>query len=415
MKPQHTTRVVAITLIYFTSFVALKAAEQPRPSLLQPPPRIQPAWQLSGNAGTVAGRNFIGTTDNQPLEVKVNAQRVFRWDPHTNSPSILGGFAGNQLLPGLAGATISGGGGTYIDYDDSPPDVYSAPQIISADFGTIGGGLGNSVRSYASTVAGGLFNAISAGSDFSAIGGGNGQYVGTNSLYSTIGGGEGNSIGANTAFSTVAGGIANDVEGAFAFVGGGGGNAVQATAPGSVIGGGSGNTTAAPYSTISGGIDATTISYGQWAHSSGRFQVGFVAGGAQTSLYVVRRHTFNATPTELLLDGGSIIGEGGYRINLPNGAHWCFEAMIVGSNAEGHTAGFQIKGLIKNVAGVTTLVGTPSVISMGADTAAQNWTVAVEADDAQDALVFKVAGSPSLTAWVGSVRTSELNLLLISP
>jgi len=30
------------------------------------------AWQLTGDAGTTAGVNFLGTTDNQPLELKVN-------------------------------------------------------------------------------------------------------------------------------------------------------------------------------------------------------------------------------------------------------------------------------------------------------------------------------------------------------
>lgn len=33
-------------------------------------------WGLEGNAGTVADTNFIGTTDNIPLEFKVNGQRV---------------------------------------------------------------------------------------------------------------------------------------------------------------------------------------------------------------------------------------------------------------------------------------------------------------------------------------------------
>ena len=30
------------------------------------------AWSLDGNAGTVIGTNFIGTTDNKPLKFRVN-------------------------------------------------------------------------------------------------------------------------------------------------------------------------------------------------------------------------------------------------------------------------------------------------------------------------------------------------------
>src|SRR5947207_2812782 len=35
-------------------------------------------WSLTGNSGTTAGTNFLGTTDNQPLELKVNGLRAFR-------------------------------------------------------------------------------------------------------------------------------------------------------------------------------------------------------------------------------------------------------------------------------------------------------------------------------------------------
>src|SRR5262249_27154190 len=37
-------------------------------------------WKLGGNAGTIAGPNFLGTTDNQALELKVNNQRALRLD-----------------------------------------------------------------------------------------------------------------------------------------------------------------------------------------------------------------------------------------------------------------------------------------------------------------------------------------------
>lgn len=39
------------------------------------------SWSLTGNAGTAAGTNFLGTTDNQALEVKVNNARALRLEP----------------------------------------------------------------------------------------------------------------------------------------------------------------------------------------------------------------------------------------------------------------------------------------------------------------------------------------------
>lgn len=38
-------------------------------------------WQFSGNAGTTSGVNFLGTTDNQALELKVNGIRALRLQP----------------------------------------------------------------------------------------------------------------------------------------------------------------------------------------------------------------------------------------------------------------------------------------------------------------------------------------------
>ena len=51
-----------------------------------------PAWGLTGNSGTAAGASFLGTTDNQALELKVNAQRALRLEPTTNgAPNLLVG------------------------------------------------------------------------------------------------------------------------------------------------------------------------------------------------------------------------------------------------------------------------------------------------------------------------------------
>ena len=71
-------------------------------------------WTASGNAGTAPGSHFLGTTDNQPLELKVNNQRGFRMEYATNASyqtvNLLGGYSGNSIGSGTVGATIGGGG-----------------------------------------------------------------------------------------------------------------------------------------------------------------------------------------------------------------------------------------------------------------------------------------------------------------
>ncbi|MBK6984780.1 MAG: hypothetical protein IPH32_08485 [Bacteroidetes bacterium] len=52
------------------------------------------AWSLNGNAGTVNGTNFIGTTDNVALNFKVNNQKAGRID--ANSDVFLGYQAGSN-------------------------------------------------------------------------------------------------------------------------------------------------------------------------------------------------------------------------------------------------------------------------------------------------------------------------------
>ena len=53
------------------------------------------AWQIGGNAGTTAGNQFVGTTDNQPLELRVNGQQALRLVPTAGSPNVIGGFGEN--------------------------------------------------------------------------------------------------------------------------------------------------------------------------------------------------------------------------------------------------------------------------------------------------------------------------------
>ena len=119
-------------------------------------------WQLGGNAGTTAGSNFLGTTDDQPLELKVNGQRAYRFEPTAGAPNVIGGPLKTRLHWGPIGVTISGG--------------YSnlAGMELPVNFVTLGGGASNTIyeASDFSTISGGVQNTLSTDSAFATISGG---------------------------------------------------------------------------------------------------------------------------------------------------------------------------------------------------------------------------------------------------
>lgn len=263
------------------------------------------AWLLSGNSGTTPGVNFLGTIDSTPMELRVANQRAWRLEPGVNSPNIIAGYSFNAAGSGVSGATISGGG-----YD-------LAINQVTADYGVVGGGRGNTASGYAAVVDGGEGNIAS--SSYATVGGGSantttGDYAsllgGQNNLvygaYGMIGGGSGNSVtgtfatvpggavnSASGNYTSIGGGYYNQVEAAYGtiagggpsdignpttsnnrvfddygVIGGGGGNvagsddADPTSAQFASVGGGSGNTAGGSYSTVSGGSGNSATGYG---------------------------------------------------------------------------------------------------------------------------------------------------------
>ncbi len=150
-------------------------------------------WSRLGNAGTTAGVNFLGTTDNRPLELRANNQRGLQLEYGSapffgSSVNVLGGAPNNVVGGDVIGATVFGG---------SAPDFGNS---VLAHFGTVGGGYRNQVSANVGTVGGGQGN----------VAGG---------VHSTVGGGFQNQAGNFDA--TVAGGGENHATGGGASVGGG--------------------------------------------------------------------------------------------------------------------------------------------------------------------------------------------------
>jgi hypothetical protein len=229
-------------------------------------------WSLTGNAGTVDGTNFVGTTDNVPFALRANNTVAFRIMPNSTSPNIIGGYSGNTVNAGVVGGTIGGGGASGFT------------NRVTDDYGTVGGGYNNRAgdgdasasNTPFTTIGGGIGNI--AGNTYATIGGGNGNIA---DYVATVGGGVGNS--ASGFYATIGGGTSNIASGQSATVGGGnsnnasgwvstigGGDFNNASAYLSLIAGGEMNTASDQYATIGGGF-GNTASNGSFATVSGGY------------------------------------------------------------------------------------------------------------------------------------------------
>jgi len=143
-------------------------------------------WKVGGNAGTSG--DFIGTTDEQPFDIRVNNVRAMRYRLGTdadglydNAPNVIGGSSVNSASTTVVGATIGGGGS--IDFIS-----ISHPNKVTANFGTVGGGRDNTSSGELATVGGGHAN--SASGSYSTVSGGDDNTA--SGYQSTVPGGSGN-------------------------------------------------------------------------------------------------------------------------------------------------------------------------------------------------------------------------------
>jgi hypothetical protein len=234
-------------------------------------------WQLNGN--DVGPSNFIGSANNQAVDIKVNGKRALRLQPTaSDAPNIIGGSPNNFVRSDVVGATISGGGTSNYLGDTSRTNA------ISSDFATIAGGFGNRIGTNSpaiamgggdrnnvgnsadgATIAGGVINSISDNSYAATIGGGNLNSIGVDSPAAIIAGGTLNQISVNAHHSVISGGDGNkiDANGRWNIIAGGYNNIIGTNAQNSVIGGGLFNTIApgAHAATIPGGTGNTATNY----------------------------------------------------------------------------------------------------------------------------------------------------------
>jgi len=267
------------------------------------------SWLLTGNTNTDPTSNFLGTTDDQALELRVRNQRGLRLEPikqavgpfggHEMYVNVICGAPSNSVTDGAKGVTISGGG-----YDDYTGFAYMNLvhyfNRVTDDFCTIGGGYRNvagddnksTKDAVSATVAGGEGNA--AGAIYAAVGGGKNNLA--HSFADTIGGGQANSIGPHQMYyswSTIGGGHGNEIVGATCTISGGSLNTIDVGLRMEIVGvtiaGGSGNSIigACDYSTVGGGQENKMTDRSRWCTIGGgwnnKILGGFVAtiGGGE--------------------------------------------------------------------------------------------------------------------------------------
>ncbi|MBK7145482.1 MAG: hypothetical protein IPH76_09840 [Xanthomonadales bacterium] len=174
-------------------------------------PLIGACWSSTGDSGSSAATNFLGTTDAQPLVLKTHNTRHLRIDPSSLlsgatpiTANILAGSSGNIIWGGVRGATIAGGG--VISAAD--PDFSSSDgNQVSDVYGSVGGGASNIAGNSAGSAIDAPFATVAGGSWNAAKG-----------AYAAVSGGLGsNAVGL---FSVVAGGYANCAGGDGSFVAG---------------------------------------------------------------------------------------------------------------------------------------------------------------------------------------------------
>ncbi|MBK8909759.1 MAG: hypothetical protein IPM61_00360 [Chlorobi bacterium] len=206
-----------------TAGQVLQIASIPAPTLtaatLEWAAAASSGWNLTGNAGTTAGTNFVGTTDDEPFEIHVDEagtategrRRVMRFEPNATSPNIIGGFNGNSVTAGVVGATLAGGGANGF------------LNTITDDYGVVGGGQNNRAGDNAGTTSDQRYATVGGGRDNTA-----------SNSYSTVSGGNANT--ASESYSTVSGGVTNTASENYSTVGGGANNTASGST--STVGGG---------------------------------------------------------------------------------------------------------------------------------------------------------------------------------
>lgn len=307
------------------------------------------------------------------------------------------------LIGAVPDATLTGGDKRGLRAVDWQLVRGATNQVASGTSSVIGGGTGNRVVASFAVIAGGSSNDITnTTTQYSSIGGGATNSISGTGTHATIGGGSANSMSSSGVGNTIGGGNTNSITGTASqsVISGGSQNTVSGIA--AAIVGGERNSAAGNYSVAMGFRAGTRAVTGMVAHSAQHFST---TGDAQYERYVMSRQSTSATPVTLTATQGAASASN--QPLLPTNSSMSFTGVVHGRNGTTSSAGWQISGTIKNVSGTVSLVGTPTVTSIGADAGAAAWAVAVAADNTNKCLQINVTGAAATTInWVAFVESA---------
>jgi hypothetical protein len=221
---------------------------------------------------------------------------------NTAGANVLAGSPQNNIDAGAVGAVIAGGGN-----DETGQGFGSGANLVRENYGTIGGGEGNSVGDFDpgestashATVCGGRDNRVN---DFAAtVGGGSSNFAGGSSA--TVGGGQDNR--ASDLQTTVGGGNNNRASGTHATVGGGNGN--RATSTETTVGGGRSNTAGGEAATVPGGRRGAAESFNSFVWND------------STPYHGVPNGTIDGLSSDIAVDGEPVTGTNTFSVSAQNG------------------------------------------------------------------------------------------------
>lgn len=274
----------------------------------------------------------------------------------------------------------------------------------------IGAGQNNIASGDKSSIAAGESN-LASGAASSVIGGSSNTAAAT---YSIVGG-YGNNVNSASS-SSIALGQQNTIQGADQAIVLGAGNSLTTSATG-CFAIGFGNTVSSGYyggllgrlNTMENsfanpsfgiGLRAKVYSESMTAHAYGRFAA---TGDCQQVLFVLRTLTVGAT-TETLDSNDSY----SYIPILPNTTN-VFEAIVTARRTDtpGSHAGWIVRSIVADVNGVTSIIGTPSITSVGSNFSPTNPTITVTADS-YTALINVTGVAGATIRWGANVNVMAI-------
>jgi hypothetical protein len=150
------------------------------------------AWSILGNAGTIPGTNFLGTTDNESLEFKANNQLSGKIDLPLN----------NSLFGYQAGQAATGNNNTFIGYQSGLVNSTGPSNTAVGSIAMVAnlGGTGNAALGYGALKAnttGGNNTAVGNSTGVTNTTGTNNTFVGGNADATVVGLSNATAIGYN--------------------------------------------------------------------------------------------------------------------------------------------------------------------------------------------------------------------------